>query len=51
LTIKNQFIYPDPEGNKLIFCVEGSHIFLVCFFAPYGAGVNEEANFPNGVAS
>jgi len=29
-TLENQFIYPFPKGSKLIF------------FAPLGAGVNEE---------
>jgi hypothetical protein len=28
--LENQFIYPSPKGSKLIF------------FAPLGAGVNEE---------
>jgi hypothetical protein len=28
--LENQFIYPNPKGSKLIF------------FAPLGAGVNEE---------
>jgi hypothetical protein len=30
MSLENQFIYPNPKGIKLIF------------FAPYGAGVNEE---------
>ena len=30
MSLENQFIYPYPEGSKLIF------------FAPLGAGVNEE---------
>ena len=29
-SLENQFIYPSPEGSKLIF------------FAPLGVGVNEE---------
>ena len=29
-SLENQFIYPNPKGSKLIF------------FAPLGAGVNEE---------
>ena len=31
--LENQFIYPNPKGSKLIF------------FAPLGAGVNEENQF------
>jgi hypothetical protein len=32
-SLENQFIYPVPEGSKLIF------------FAPLGVGVNEENQF------
>jgi hypothetical protein len=33
-SLENQFIYPIPRGSKLIF------------FAPLGAGVNEEPTIP-----
>jgi hypothetical protein len=33
-SLENQFIYPNPRGSKLIF------------FAPPGAGVNEENQLP-----
>jgi hypothetical protein len=34
-SLENQFIYPIPKGSKLIF------------FAPHGAGVNEENQWIN----
>jgi len=38
MSLENQFIYPYPEGSKLIF------------FAPLGAGVNEENQWLNNAS-
>jgi hypothetical protein len=43
IALENQFIYPIPKGNKLILTASSSSRKIgIRFFAPLGAGVNEE---------
>ena len=39
---ENQFIYPVPKGSKLFLTSSSSSASRRRFFAPLGAGVNEE---------
>jgi hypothetical protein len=42
ISLENQFIYPIPKESKLILAAPSSPAKLSRFFAPLGAGVNEE---------
>ena len=39
--LENQLFYPNPKGSQLILAAPSSHC-CARFFAPPGAGVNEE---------
>jgi hypothetical protein len=44
--LENQFIYPIPKGSKLILTASSSSRQVgTRFFAPLGAGLNEENQF------